>query len=88
MAKGTASKSNNLKDTSGLVDALVDQLSKKGVVRLVHLGLFRVLQIKGKKRYSFKTREVVDANPYKQIIFTPARGIRQMLREDKMKSSK
>lgn len=87
MAKGIGSKSNNLKDKSGLVDAMVHELQKKGAVRLVHLGLFRIRVIKGHKRYDFKARKVIAMKPYKQIIFTPARGIREMLREDKMAAS-
>lgn len=83
MAKGKP-KSVNLTDKSGLVDELVDRLAKGGKVRLVHFGLFRVATIKGKKRYDFKKRKVVSAEPYKIIIYTPARGIREMLREGKM----
>lgn len=74
-------------DKSGLVDQLIDELASKGSARLVHLGLFRVALIKGKKRYDFKARKVIAMKPYKQIIFTPARGIREMLREDKMAAS-
>lgn len=76
-----------IKDKSGLIDSVVHELSTNGSVRLVHLGLFRVVTIKGHKRYEFKTRKVVAMKPYKQIIFTPARGIREMLRDNKMAAS-
>lgn len=79
-----ASKRNNLKDNSGIVDKIIHELSVHGSVRLVHFGLFRVVEIKGHKRYDFKKRRVVEAKPYKQIIYTPARGIREMLRDGKM----
>lgn len=81
MAKG-------IKDKSGLVDSLVSELSSAGSVRLVHLGLFRVKLIKGKKRYDFKSRKVIAVKPYKIIIFTPARGIREMLQGKKMAASR
>ena len=84
MAKGSGSKAVSLKDKSGLVDQLVYELSKGESVRLVHLGLFRVVKQKGHKRYEFKTRKIVAAKPYNQIIFTPAQGIRDMLREGKI----
>lgn len=81
MAKGIV-------DKTGLIDQLVGELESKGSARLVHLGLFRVKLIKGKKRYDFKERQVIAVKPYKIIIFTPARGIREMLRENKMAASK
>jgi len=87
MARGSGSKIPSIKDGNGLVDQLVHELSKKGSARLVHLGQFRVVEIKGHKRYDFKERRVVPMKPYKQIIFTPARGIREMLRDDKMKAA-
>lgn len=79
-----ASKRKNIKDTSGIVDAMIAELVKTGSVRLVHFGLFRVREIKGHKRYDFKARKVIAMEPYKQIIYTPARGIREMLRDGKM----
>lgn len=87
MAKGIGSKRSNLKDESGLIDAAVHTLATKGSVRMVHLGLFRVAVIRGHKRYDFKARKVVAMKPYKQIIFTPAKGIREMLRLGKMAAS-
>lgn len=81
-----AKKRANITDKTGIVDELVQTLSKKGAVRLVHLGLFRVVEIKGRKRYDFKKRGMVAMKPFKQIIFTPARGIREMLRDGKVAS--
>lgn len=83
MAKGKP-KSINLTDKSGLVDELISRLSKSGTVRLVHFGLFRVAEIKGKKRYDFRKRQIVPAKPYKIITFKPARGIHEMLGKGKM----
>lgn len=80
MARGSA-----IKD-SAVVDALVRELSERGSARLVHLGLFRIVEVKGHKRYDFKKRDVVPMKPYKQIIFTPSQGIREMLKSGKMKS--
>ena len=77
-------KIKNLKDTSGLIDQLVHELEKNGSARLVHFGLFKIKEIKGHKRYDFKARKVVPMEPYKQIIFTPSKGIREMLRDGKM----
>lgn len=71
-------------DKSGVVDSIIHELTKKGAARLVHLGSFRVKTVKGRKRYDFKARRVIPMPPYKQIVFTPARGISEMLREDKM----
>lgn len=82
-----ATKTKNLKDTSGLIDAMVHELSSNGSVRLVHLGVFKIKTIKDRKRYDFADRKVIPVKPFKQIIFTPARGIREMLREGKMASS-
>lgn len=79
-----AKTSTNVKDKTGIVDAMVQELSKKGSVRLVHFGLFKVRKIKGRKRYDFKERKMVAMKPFKQIIFSPARGIREMLRDGKM----
>jgi len=87
MAKAKVAKRKNLKDNSGLIDEVIHELTKKGSVRLVHLGQFRVAKVKGRKRYDFKERKVVPMEPYKQIIFTPAKGIRDMLRDDKMAAS-
>lgn len=88
MARGSGSKIKNVVDKSGLVDQLVYELSQTGAVRLVHIGLFRVRKIEGKKRYHFKARKVVAAKPYNQIIFTPAQGIRDMLREGKIAAAR
>ena len=82
-----ASKSTNLTDKTGLIDKMVHALSTEGAVRLVHFGQFRIKTIKGHKRFDFKKREMVPMKPYKQIIFTPARGIREMLRDGKMTSA-
>lgn len=79
MARGSGSKITSIKDRSGLVDQLVHELSTKGSARLVHLGLFRVVPIKGRKRYDFKERRVVSMKPYKQLTFQPAKGIRDIL---------
>lgn len=79
-----ASKRHSIKDKSGMIDALVHELVSKGSVRLSHFGLFRVREIKGHKRYDFKKRRIVEVEPYKQIIFTPARGIAEMLRSGKV----
>lgn len=78
------SKKINLKDKNGLIDELIHTLEKNGSARLVHFGLFRIVEIKGHKRYDFKERKVVPMKPYKQIIFTPSKGIREMLRDGKM----
>lgn len=78
------SKKKNLKDSSGMVDALIHELSKTGSARLVHFGRFRIVELKGRKRYEFKTRKVVDMKPYKQIIFMPSKGLREMLHSGKM----
>jgi nucleoid DNA-binding protein len=83
MAKGNGSKGNNLIDRSGLVDRLVHELATKGSVRLVHLGLFRVTKIKDRKRYDFKARKVITMEPYKQIVFTPSIGVRELIRKGK-----
>lgn len=83
-----AVKSNNLADKSGLVDSMVHELATKGSVRLVHFGHFQIKTISGHKRYAFKERKVIEQKPYKQIIFTPARGIREMLRKGKMTAAK
>jgi len=80
MAKGIV-------DKSGLLEQLIGELQKNGSARLVHLGLFRVKVLKGRKRYDFKKRKVIAMKPYKVIIFTPARGIREMLGGDKMAAS-
>lgn len=77
-------KRKNLKDKNGLIDELIHELEQNGSARLVHFGLFRIAEIKGHKRYDFKQRKVVAMKPYKQIIFTPSKGIREMLRDGKM----
>ncbi len=75
----------NVKDINGdIIEQLIENLVKHGSVLLVHFGLFKVRVIKGSKRYDFKTRKIIPQKPYKQIIFTPSRGIRDMLKEGKM----
>lgn len=72
-------KKNAIKDTTGLVDALVSELSKKGQVRLLHFGFFKVIEIRDKKRYDFKKRSVVNMPPYKIVNFKMAQGLKEML---------
>lgn len=79
-----AKRRTNIKDASGTIDALIAEITRSGSARLVHLGLFRVVELKGKKRFDFKARKVVEMKPYKQIIFTPSKSIREMLRDGKM----
>lgn len=79
-----AKRRTNIKDGSGIVDALIAEISQNGSARLVHFGLFRVVELKNKKRFDFKKRKVIPMPPYKQIIFTPSRSIREMLRDGKM----
>lgn len=79
MASSTKDRENNIRDDSGLVDKLVDALTRKGVARLVHFGLFRVVSVEGRKRYDFKKRRMVPVGSFKKITFTPAQGFRDML---------
>ncbi|MBX4216155.1 HU family DNA-binding protein, partial [Candidatus Parcubacteria bacterium] len=78
-----AHRIKNIKD-AGTVGNLVDTLARSGSVRLLHFGVFKVKTIKGHKRYDFKRRTVVPRKPYKQIIFTPAHGLREMLHTKKI----
>lgn len=79
MKKDTRSKKYNVLDGSDISHILVDTLVKKGAVRLVHFGIFRAVLVKGRKRYDFKTRKMVDVPTFKQVTFTPAEGLREML---------
>lgn len=65
------------------MDQLVHELATHGSARLVHLGLFRVVEVKNRKRYDFKERRVANLEPYKQITFSPSKGIRDMLQKKK-----
>lgn len=76
----TKSKENNVKDGTGEVVAmLVEALSSRGAVRLTHFGLFKVVEVKGRKRYNFAERKMEAVRPFKKITFTPAEGLRDML---------
>lgn len=75
----TAKKKPAIKDTTGLLDSLVESLMKNGSVRLIHFGTFRTKTIKGRKVYDWKKRAMRPIPPFKQVIFTPAKGLRDML---------
>ncbi len=74
----TKLKKYNIKDESGLIEGLITGLQTKGAVRFLHFGLFKVVSVKGRTRYNFKTRKVVPTLPYKSITFSPAKGLRDM----------
>lgn len=69
----------NIKDASGLVENLMVDLQKKGAVRLLHFGLFKVQTVKGKTRYDFVNKKIVPIPTFKKISFTPAKGLREMI---------
>lgn len=79
----TKSKKYNIKDESGIITTLITGLQEKGVVRLVHFGMFKVVSTKGHSRYDFKKRKVVPTAPYKLITFSPAKGLRDMFNKRK-----
>jgi len=62
-----------------VVDRVVEMLIKKGAARIVHLGVFKVSSISGRKRYDFKKREMVPVESFKIINFKPARGLQILL---------
>lgn len=69
----------NVKDSGTTTDDLVRTLLKHGMARLVHFGRFRVIEMKGRKRYDFKKREMVPVGARKMITFAPSKGLREML---------
>lgn len=77
----TRSKAADVKDTSGILDQLVENLVTKGSARFMHFGLFKVVSVTGRKRYSFQDRKMVPIPRYITVSFSPAQGLRDMLNE-------
>lgn len=77
--KKKLSKEFNVKDKSGMIETLMTGLKNKGAVRLLHIGLFKVITIKDKSRYDFKSGKVVDVTPYKKISFTPSSSLKKVV---------
>lgn len=72
-------KSINVKDTSGLVETLMTDLKTKGLVRFLHFGLFKVVSVQGRTRYDMISKKIVPVPTYKRILFTPAKGLKEMI---------
>lgn len=72
-------KNKSIKDKAGLVDQLVNALHEKGAIRLTNFGSFKVVSIKGRKVFDFKKRQMRPVPAFKQVVFTSARGLRDML---------
>lgn len=75
----SSGKKQIIKDTTGFIDKLVEALSTGGDVQLTHFGRFRVVPVKGRKVYSFKERTMRPVPEYKIVMFTPSKGLREML---------
>lgn len=55
------------RDTKVIIDILV----KKGGVKVTHLGIFDVINLKPRKRYNIITKSVVNQPAGKRIRFKP-----------------
>lgn len=72
-------RENNVKDKHSVVDEVIEKLFNKGFARIVNLGQFKVVPVKGRKVYNFKKRAMVPLPDYRQVTFTASTGLRDML---------
>ena len=70
-----------IKDKGTLIDDIVVALKKEKAVRVARLGTFEVKVIKGRKVFNQIKREVQNTPPFKQILFRPARGIKEFIKQ-------
>lgn len=68
----------DIKDKTGL-DEIVSNLVEKGRAHFMHLGIFQVVERKGRQRYDVKKRKMVPYPAYRTIKFTPSKPLREML---------
>ena len=86
MTKPTKSKQQDViaHDT---LDTLIGTLRTKKRARFMNLGLFRVIEIKGRQRWDFRQKKMVTIPKFKTLVFTPAEGIKDLLNPSRKKKA-